>query len=128
MSLENFNSDLFSADFSNSDESGSSQDESDSVDREEVLPPIHHPVTEKPQRSRPRADRSETAWPIGRCHSDPQLSGDTEFLKSLSPLIPEYRRHPDANVYLQQFKKNRLGLVDRLYLIYNRKVFDTKVS
>ncbi len=59
---------------------------------------------------------------------EPTETSDAGFLKSLSPGVPSFRRHRDAQVYLLNFKKNREALTKKLFKIYNEKVFDSEVQ
>lgn len=85
------------------------------------------PVVESENISRRRV--ADLAASAAISHSQPRLGcGDRDFLASLSQNFPSYRSHPEAEIFRNDFKRNRETLVTKLFKIFNENVFEKKVK
>ncbi|CAH8524913.1 unnamed protein product [Heterobilharzia americana] len=107
---------LFDSDFESDSENCISNERSQ-------IPTV--PLAECPSLSNRQKSRSK----IEKCNR-PEISTE-EFVYSLYPIdinrsthtTYEKHRHPDALKFVQKFKPNRCELAEKLYQIYNEKIF-----
>lgn len=87
---------------------------------------------------RPRESRSQLRSPtsktcVSRSLSSTSLPVWADFVSSLYPLEEGdtrrtgRRRHPSAERFVKRFKANRVELANRLFRIFNEKVFDKRL-